>query len=123
MDKTNRLYQMAKKVLYTSEVMADRNKVSTDDMIKNYPDGFTITEFDFINSGDKTFPAVAVAEDDSIYFYGGTVLNNLFLKWLEGFDGDLDTVNQELNKAGGLKVKMQKKKTRSGRTITIVDLV
>ena len=41
---------MAKRQTTLSEVMTDRDKISTDELIKKYPDGVTIVAFDYIQS-------------------------------------------------------------------------
>ena len=41
---------MAKRQTTLSEVMTDRDKISTDDLIAKYPDGVTIVAFDYIQS-------------------------------------------------------------------------
>lgn len=116
--------QSAKEALGGSHVMQNRTKIGTNDLIALYPDGVTVTEFDFITKSDGTgYPVFAYAEDDSRYFNGGALANKVATKWAALYDGDIEAASAALKAAGGVKMKLSLQKTKSGRSITGFDPV
>ena len=100
-----------------SELMTDRQKVSTDDIIKHYPDGVTITAFDFVEGKDGQYPIFLFAESPKSFFSGGVVLAKIANKWLSGFGDDLDACNAALAEHGGVKIKLESGRTKNGNSI------
>lgn len=116
--------QSAKEALGGSKVMQNRTKIGTNDLIALYPDGVTVTEFDFIAKSDGTgYPVFAYAEDPARYFNGGALANKVATKWAAMYDGDIEAASDALKAAGGCKIKMSNQKTKTGRTITGFDPV
>lgn len=116
---------MAKRQTTLSEVMQDRTKVSNDDLMISYPDGFTITAFDFIQSKktkDK-YPVYNIAEDPSIFCNGGTVLKRIFTDFVDAMDGDVKAASDELRRQGGLQVKLGYGKTKAGDDVITVEVL
>lgn len=113
----------ALKATTLSELMNDRIKVSTDDIIKDYPDGITIDQFDSITAGESQYYIATIKEDPQIYINCGTVLSKVFDAFVAGFDGDVTGTSAELKNAGGIKVKLAKTRTRGGNTITTVTVM
>ena len=106
-----------------SELMNDRVKVSTDEIISQYPNGVTIEEFDFITAGDNQYYIATIKEDSKAYINCGTVLSKVFDAFVTGFDGDIAGASAELKNAGGIKIKLTKTRTRGGNTITTVTVL
>lgn len=122
MAQNNIFTQAAKEVLGGSKVMQGRKKLSTDEVIARYPNGVTVTEFDFIAKADGTgYPVFAIKEDFTIYFNGGALANKVATKWASLYDGDVERASDALKAAGGCRVKMVKTKTKKGQTITTFD--
>lgn len=116
--------QSAKEALGGSKVMQNRTKISTKELISKYPDGLTVTEFDFIAKGDGSgYPVFAFAEDNTRYFNGGALANKVASKWVAMYDGDIETASVKLRECGGCKIKLSTKTTKAGRTITGFDPV
>lgn len=116
--------QSAKEALGGSKVMQNRTKIGTNDLIALYPDGITVTEFDFIAKSDGTgYPVFAYAEDNTRYFNGGALANKVATKWAAMFDGDIEVASESLKANGGCKIKLSNQKTKTGRTITGFDPV
>lgn len=114
--------QSAKEALGGSHVMQNRTKIGTNDLIALYPDGITVTEFDFITKGDGTsYPVFAFAEDNARYFNGGALANKVATKWASLYDGDIEAASEALKATGGCKIKLSNQKTKTGRTITGFD--
>ena len=114
---------LAKEATTLSHLMEDRVKVTTDDIISGYPDGITITEFDYINTGNEEYYIAVYAEDEGAYLNCGLILAKVFDRFVEAFDGDIKGASDCLKAQGGLKVKLEKTRTRSGNTITRVSVV
>lgn len=116
--------QSAKEALGGSKVMQNRTKITTKDLISKYPNGITVTEFDFIAKSDGTgYPVFAFAEDDTRYFNGGALANKVASKWAAMYDGDIETASAKLKDTGGCKIKLSTKTTKTGRTVTGFDPV
>ena len=114
----------AVKATTLSELMANKDKASTDYMIESYPNGFTVVAFDIINGADgTTYPVFNIGEDASIFYCGGAILNKIAHEWAEAFDGDIDKANDELYANGGLKLRLEETKTKRGNSLTRVVIL
>lgn len=121
----NKFASMARQATSLSSVMEGRSKISMEDIMKAYPNGVTVTEFDFVTTADKrgaehTYPVLAIAEDSNICFFGGAVLNKICVSWAESFDGDIQVASDALKAEGGVKMRFEKGSTKSGNSITKV---
>ena len=115
--------ESAIKATTLSELMNDRIKISTEDVIKDYPDGITIEQFDSVTAGDMQYYIATIKEDAKAYINCGTVLSKVFDSFVAGFDGDIASASHELKSAGGIKVKLTKSRTRGGNSITTVTVL
>lgn len=120
--------QLAKRATTLSPIMEGREKISTEDVIKSFPNGITITEFDVITTTDangvpNTYPVIAFAEDVNKFIYGGKALNDIVTTWLANFEGDVETTSNALKAAGGVKIKMVSDKTKQGRNFTRIEII
>ena len=115
---------LAKKATTLSELMENREKISTNEVIKNFPDGITLNAVDVINTTDAKYPVFTFAEDSKRFYCGGIVLTKIVYTWLEEYNGDLGLLNHDLAEVGGVKVKLAERKTRDGKNnITEVEVV
>ena len=106
---------IARKATTLSPMMEGRERMGIDELIANYPDGVTITAFDMISTGVDSYPVLNIAEDSNV--------NNIVHDWLEHFEGDIDTANNALAAAGGVRVKFAKSRTKSGNNLTTVQVL
>ena len=114
----NKFTQQAKQALGGSPIMNGRSKMSTEEIIAKYPEGITINGFDVINKADGTsYPVFSIAEDDTVFFNGGSLAQKIVEQWLKEGYGDLEGINAELKKEGA-KFVLGKGKTKSNKTIT-----
>lgn len=116
---------LAQRQTTLSEVMIDREKVKTDDLIETYPEGVTITAFDYVMS-KKTkneYPVFNIAEDDKIFCNGGTVLDRIFTEYVKVCEGDVTRASNELKRQGGLKVKLSHGTTKDGQDLITVEVL
>lgn len=124
----NMFSQLAKMACTFSSMKANREKITTEEIIAKYPDGVTITEFDIATSTNQdgstsTYPIMVFAEDDTKYLYGGKALMEIVTMWLANFEGDVEATSNALKDAGGVKIKMHPSKTRAGNKFTAIEIV
>lgn len=115
--------KMAKKATTISRILENREIVSIEDIMRDYPDGITLVDFDLISLDNETFPVFAIAENPVTALYGGTILNKIVANWLGAYDGDLEQCAADLRASGGVKVILSKGKTKAGQDITLVDVI
>lgn len=116
---------MAKRQTTLSEVMTDRNKITTEEVIEKYPEGITIVAFDYIQSKKSKgkYPVFNYAEDPTVFCNGGTVLDRIFSDFVAAMDGDVKAASDELRRQGGLQVRLSKGETKSGDELTLVEVI
>lgn len=125
----NMFATIAKEATTLSALMKDREKISVADVIKNYPNGITVTGFDIIasnNDNDErgSYPIVIFSEDTSKFVFGGTVLNGIVRAWLAHFDGDIEACNKALASYDGVKLKFSRQRSKTGnREYTSIEVV
>lgn len=114
---------IAQKQTALSHLMENRTKISTADLIANYPDGVTITEFDFVVIDGNSFPVLVFAEDNTRFFFGGYILNKIFNEFVTQGGGDITGTSDDLKSSGGLRVKMKEGKTKANKSVTMVEII
>lgn len=124
----NMFAQLAKRATTLSILMEGKEKISTEDIIKKYPEGITINEFDVITTTDahgvpQTYPVMCFKEDSTKFLYGGKALNDIATTWLANFEGDVEATSNALKAAGGVKIKMVADKTKQGRNFTRIEII
>ena len=116
--------EIAAKTLSLSDLMAGREKMTTEDLI-----GQTVTcvEFDFATITDKgvekTFPVLIFAEYPNHYYTGGTLLNKMCAAWASEYDGDISAASNALSDEGGVKIRFSSGKTKSGNNLTNISVL
>lgn len=103
-----------------SEIMAGRNKMTTKEIAAKYPDGVTIIDFDIIKTTKQVkneegyivevpdaYPVFAIAEDESVFFSGGAVLNTIVKEWLAMYEGDQEQCRADLIADGGVQILLE----------------
>jgi hypothetical protein len=107
-----------------SELMNNRDKASTEYMIETYPQGFTVMSFDLIQTSDGAeYPVFNIAEDENIFYAGGSILNKIAHQWIDGFGGDIVQANHDLQETGGLAIKLEESRTKKGNSLTRVVIL
>lgn len=114
-----------------SELMNDRDKMDTEELIKKYPDGVTIDFIDNVNMSqedgeDENVWVFVTEEQPDKFTFAGFVLAKIFNNILVEFEGDyaemIKTYNSAL-KEDKLRVKLERAKTKSKREITKVTVL
>ena len=106
-----------------SELTVNREKVEVDDIIKTFPEGITITGFDFVTTTKDRYPVVIFGEDRTKFFFGGYLFTKLFDYWCEKCEGTPQEVSEYLREIGGLKMKIFKTRTKSGNYMTNFEIL
>ena len=114
--------ERAIKATTLSDLMNGRTKVSIDEMIQRFPDGFTIEDFDIVDDKKAQYPVFTIKEDKNICFFGGIVLMNMVDNWVEGFES-IDDCRVAFAEDGGLPVRLSTGKTKNGNNITRVEIL
>lgn len=116
----------AKKHTSGSSVLQERTKIETDALIAKYPQGVTITEFDFLDSTDGgKYVVCAFAEDPESYFNGGKILSEMFAGIVSEF-GDLEEARTAYEAAAEdekIRVKLSHARSKKGQRYTKVETV
>ena len=121
--KNMNLRTLAMESTQFSELTLNREKIETDDIIKNYPAGITIIGFDFVQTVKDRYPVIVYAEDEKKFFFGGYLFTKLFDYWIEKCEGTVEEVNEYLKETGGLKMRIFKTRTKSGNSLTNFEIL
>lgn len=113
-----------------SELMNERDKMDTEELIKKYPNGVTIDFIDSVNmpreDGEENIWIFVTEEQPNKFTFAGFVLAKMFNNILAEFEGDyaemIETYNSAL-KEDKLRVKLERAKTKSKREITKVTVL
>ena len=126
----NMFADMARKAVSNSRVREGRTVIQTTELVRNYPEGITIVDFDILNAYDsrtkqmQSFPTVAFAEDTTRYWNGGSAMMNIASEWLKHFEGDIESCVAALKASGGVKIKvLPAVKTGSGNSYTPIEVI
>ncbi len=123
MNNTINFKELAIQATTLSPLMADKEKVSTEEVISQYPEGITITSFDSVTMNDGQYYVATFKENEGVYINCGQILSKVFDRFVSAFDGDIAGASESLKAHGGLKVKLNKSRTRGGNNITTVTVV
>lgn len=113
---------IAKEHTEGSFVTVGREKVEMDEIIKVFPDGVTVTEFDFLTGDNGDFAVCAFKEDEKAYFFAGKILTDMCKAWLDGYESTKDA-SSDLTAEGGVKLRFKRSKTKANRDVTLVEVV
>lgn len=120
------LKKILSKATSFSELEEGRSAVETEDMIKYYPEGFTIiaaepVQLENPENGTGYFYDILFKEDTSKFYRTGMVLTKALDELMKACDGDKATFDAEL--AHGAKVKLTQSKTKSGNKIIVPEFL
>lgn len=116
---------LAKKETSLSDVMTDRTKVTSEELMEKYPDGFNIIAFDYVQSKKSKgkYPVFNIEDDPTIFCNAGTILTRIFDEFVNAMEGDVDAASEELRRQGGIMVKLGKGKTKAGDDLVTVEVL
>ena len=113
---------VAKKSVSLGRIMSERSeKIDTVDLIKYYPDGITINDFEKVDMAGEEIVVYTCKEKPNGFIFAGYVLKKMFDNLLK------EIPEEELRKSlqtEGLKVKLVRAKTKDGKKeLTKVEVV
>lgn len=129
--------KVAQKAVTLAQIMEGRDKLDTDDIVEQFPDGISIDEIEYVTiqktekvdkKSDETrtvvdeFYAFHFVESKDTFSFAGFVLAKIFGACLAECEGDFELLNEELKKTP-LKVKLSNGKTKSKQPITLVTVL
>lgn len=117
----NELEQLFLETNAMSELMADREKIATEDIISKYPKGITINKFDKVTVNEDTFYVFTFDEDESVFAFSGFVISKFFDSLVTKY-GNINNANDALYDNDGIKVIFESSKTKKNQPITTVKL-
>lgn len=112
----------AKRRTSGSPILDGRTKVDTDSLIARYPEGITITDFDFLSGDAEKYVVCTFAEEPDAYFNGGRILTDIFTGFVDEYNGNLAATQKDF-RAEGLKVRLYHGRTKKGNKVTLVDVL
>lgn len=120
--------EIGKKAVANSPVREGREVISTEEILRDYPDGITITQFDVLSKRNgsevSNFPTFAFAEDPTKYYNGGLSLSKVVDGWLAHFEGDIEAANAALKASGGCRIKlMPMLRTDGGNNFVPIEII
>ena len=124
----NRFETLAKESFSPCALMENREKISTNAIIADNPNGITIDGFDLIaNSDPKTgeevkYCIVTYKESPEYYYLGGQALTQIVESWIEEYKGDIERANNDLKEDGGCKLKLKLVKTKRGNNYVRISM-
>lgn len=124
----NKFETLAKQSFGTCSLMENREKISTNAIIADNPDGITIDGFDMIvNTDSKTgevikYCIITYKESPEYYYLGGQALTQVVETWIESYKGDLELANKELQECGGCKLKLENVRTKRGNNYVKISM-
>ena len=108
--------KIAKSATVLSDIMEHRTKV------KKQEGEYHIEDFDVIvNEKGEQYVICAISESE--FINGGFVLNKIFNEFIAMNDGDITGTREEFRKSGGIKVKLTKSETKTGKSLTKVEVL
>lgn len=112
----------AKEMTEGSFVTVGKEKVEIDDVMLAFPNGVTVTAFDFLTGSDGEFAVCAFAEDEKAFFFGGKILTDMCKAWAEDYASTKDA-SADLSAEGGVKLRFKRSKTKTNRDVVLVEVV
>lgn len=105
-----------------------REKALLDTLAKAYPDGLTLIAGDLTHAVDKNgepkeYSLVVFKEEPDKFVNGGSAFTKIIRGFLASFEGDVEKMNEELEKSGGVKVKVDTKRLDNGNNYTVVTVL
>lgn len=116
------LRRIAEKNLTLSDLMVDRDKIDTEEIIETFKDGVTLGQIDECVLDEETVYVYTFKENPNVFAFAGHILKNLFKDWISCY-GSVEDVNLALSKEK-VTLKLEKGKTKDGkREITKVSII
>lgn len=119
--------ETAKQEATLAKIMENRDKIETEQIVSDYPDGIHIDEIEKISmqkeEGLEIFWAFHFTEEPDCFAFAGMVLGRIFDRFLEQYEGEVDELATDLKKEP-LGVILESGKTKDGkRNVTTIKVI
>lgn len=124
----NKFELLAKESFNSCPLMENREKIGTNAIIADNPNGITIDGFDMIVSTDQKtgeevkYCIITYKEQPEYYYLGGSALTQVIEKWIDTYKGEIELANEELKKCGGCKLKLELVRTKRGNNYVKISM-
>ena len=123
----NKFELLAKESFNSCPLMENREKIGTNAIIVDNPNGITIDGFDLIESRDQSgkdvkYCIITYKEQPEYYYLGGEALTKIIEKWIEAYKGEIELANEDLKKSGGCKLKLELVRTKRGNNYVRISM-
>lgn len=108
--------EVAKKLTKVSDLVIGRTKISSEDLMVKYPDGFTVTRFDITTFDDKPQAIVTIKEDDTVFYNCPSALTKMFTGMVSMIGTSVADISNDIFESGGIKIKLEKTFSKNGKT-------
>lgn len=115
------LTQIAKESIAKSPIMEGKNKITTEEVVKDFAGGITLCDVDMIQGDNGMYPVFNFVENPGVFLCGGTLLTKIVENWIAQC-GSLAEVRRNLNEEN-VKVKLSQGKTKNNRNIVNVEIL
>ena len=119
--------EVALKELSLSDLMKERDKMETEQLIALHPDRVTIKDFDIFelskNGKSEIVCCFITLEEPKYFIFGGKIIKELFETFIKAYDCDIEACREEFKQSGGLTVRFERGKTKDGNTVTNVRVI
>lgn len=126
MERKLNFRKLAQEELTLAQIMVGREKIDTDDVIDQFPDGLVIDEIEYVtmtkDGKQESFWAFHI-KGTELFAFAGTLLSKVFEKFLAACEGDYEALYEEFKNGDGLAVKISEGKTKDGKNLTKVDIL
>ena len=111
---------IAKKQTTMAEIMIDREKITTQEIIDDFDGEITIDNIEFCHIGSDDVWAYTFEEDETKFAFAGYILSKIFNACLEAVGGDFEELYKQWTP---LKVKLSEGKTKNKNQVTLVEVL
>ena len=118
----NKFLNKAKVATASCTLMENRTKIGTEELINKYPEGVTVTAFDWLSGDNGKYPVCVFSENENECFFGGTAMTDICNEWMDGYDTP-EQCSKDLGECGGVKIKFTKAKTKLGRNFIKAEVI
>lgn len=119
------LKRIAEKELVLCDLMVDKDKIDTEEIIETFEKGITLDKIDFYvqekNGVKEEVFVYTFKENKRVFAFAGLILKKLFKSWIDCY-GSVEDVNSAL-RVEEIVIKLTKDKTNDDREITRVEVL
>lgn len=119
------LRKIAQQQTVLSKLMEGREKITMETLVRNYPNGVTVTGVDLVpdtKTGDM-YSIFTFSENEKLFASGGIVFNKVVNAWLREYDNDIEMLNHDLPEMGGVKIRFSYGRTANNRDIVKCEIL